>query len=507
MAELPLFLSNFADDFEINSIFLQHHIMMKMKISACAIALSVIGLFASCLSDGENSYTTTVYEDTAINSFTLGTVTIKTPVGKKKYLDEDSVVTTTYAGNNVKVVIDQLGREVFNVDSLPAYSYMKFLATVNAKNSGTLKYQKWTDKADTDPWTIYSVSDSIDFNNELRFRVTSSSGEYHRDYKVTIVAHTEQADSFVWKALPAAAQFAEKAQMKGAVTTKALYVLADGTLYKSANVAAEGKAPAFGEAWTEVAGVTGNSLVSMRDTLFVYGGGVLTYLSADGSKIDQKSVAGITEIIGGCNGELYGLTAGGIMVNRDRISGAWEMDELEGGTYYSNAGKLPAKNISYAALTTTTDAKAGRIALVGNMADDTMTEDTCAVVWSKYVDTHDAEPWSYVASLQSKNTSLPRLSNLSATSYYNGWILAIGGKGLVPGVKTNGYDKVYCSEDGGISWFTKKGLRLPSAFSDAKPTIIVADHNYFYLISADGGKVYRGKLNNATWKQTSTTIK
>ena len=105
-----------------------------------------------------------------------------------------------------------------------------------------------------------------------------------------------------------------------------------------------------------------------------------------------------------------------------------------------------------------------------------------------------------------KSLALPAMENLSATPYYNGWILAIGGKGLnaTTPLVNKPYQRVYCSEDGGTSWHKLAGLRMPDlTLSSDKPTLIIADvEGYFYIISADGGKVYRCKLNNATWKST-----
>jgi hypothetical protein len=80
----------------------------------------------------------------------------------------------------------------------------------------------------------------------------------------------------------------------------------------------------------------------------------------------------------------------------------------------------------------------------------------------------------------------------------------VGGNGLNSQISASAGKNIYCSEDGGTSWHKLAGLRMPDLTLDGdKPILIVADtKGYFYIISADGGKTYRCKLNNATWDST-----
>ena len=126
----------------------------------------------------------------------------------------------------------------------------------------------------------------------------------------------------------------------------------------------------------------------------------------------------------------------------------------------------------------------------------TQGQDSHAVVWKKTVDPDEAQQWYYVTTASYHNTyALPAATRVSATGYTNGWIMAIN----------SNMDKIYCSEDGGITWFTRKGLTMPKELSGStQAAAIIADtKGYFYIVSANG-TVRRGKLNNATWSVKTT---
>lgn len=467
-------------------------------------------LLASCVSSTD-TYETEVYEDTAISSFTIGTVTVTHNYGKKKDGVTDSIKTESYSGSKNKVTIDHYrydaatgtyGPEIFNADSLPAGSSMKFLVSVSSVNSNTIRYKPYDEDPEADDnWKYFSASDTIDFSTIQRFRVISPVNGYKRDYKVTLVAHNEEADSFQYKQLPSQTFFENAKSLKGAATSQAIFVLADGALYKS-------DADAYGDTWTKVEETEANSIVSMNDSVFIYGNSKLMYYNATGSKIGEQSTTAITTLAGACNGELYGIsTDGKVMVCKDRKSGEWSNDNMESDKYYNNSSYIPAKDISCAVVTSKVYKNVSSITMVGNMADEVNPQDTCAVVWNKYVGISADECWTYNKPSSRNKNLLPRLSNISVTGYYEGWMLAIGGQPLNSNVLSKAYDKIYCSDDGGITWTTKKGLRMPEKIAADKAAVIVADKKgYFYIITADGGKVMRGKYNNATWAPVTTVI-
>ena len=484
----------------------------------------------------DDASTTASYsEDTAITSFTLGSVTVTRHVGKKKYAKDpvtneplDSFYTYKYTGSNTPVYIDQVcldenGNrigEIYNTDSLPAGSHMKMLATVVAKNSSTINYCDWDarEKPTSEAgWVRYSSSDSIVFgtdnaaSKELCFRVFATQGGYTRDYKVKIVNHLEFADSFKYVPLTPQAIFADATSLKGAYISEGIYVLAakngESKLYVSSDFAStwnnvaisyledgnEKKVESFGGAAT---------IASADDRLYVLDGNTL-YYTDDGKTWQKADVAGynLKTIVGGCNEELYAMNAsGGIMVAKTSKLASWEIDQL-----FDNAHPLPTKDISSSAFVQRANTKVSRITMIGNKENYTGT-DTLAVIWNKNVNETEPEVWVYndPTDAAAKKHGLPALGNLSTTGYYNGWILAIGGTALNGQTSVTACEKIYCSEDGGISWHILKGLKMPfETVNHSVPMLIVADaEGYFYLITADGGKMFRCKLNNATWAPT-----
>ena len=486
---------------------------MIRPLSLSAILISVISLVSSCMNSDEAT-SSTAYEDTAITSFTLGTVKVNRYIGKKKaagYEDVDSFYTYSYTGSKTPVYIDHLTREIYNTDSLPAGSYMKMLTSVTSKNSNTITYRDW-DADDNAKWTAYSSSDSIKFVNDegeikpLRFRVWSSTGSYTRDYKVQIVSHKEYADSFQYVTLTPQSIFADAKSLRGTATSKGLYVLVgngtSSTLYLGT---------AHGTAWTTVAGTYGSGATIAsddEDNIYILDGNTLYHGSAAPLQTADVKGYALSALAGNCKDEVYAVNSDGkMMVAHTNNLATWTKDAV-----YDSDNLLPAKDISYATAVQKVNSDVTRITIVGNKTSYSGA-DTCAVVWNKNVNTAADESWIYndATEAKTKSLALPAMTDLSATGYYNGWILAIGGEGIntdTP-LTTQPYKEIFCSEDGGTSWHKIKGLRMPDKTLDSSKTaLIVADEEgFFYIISADGGKVYRCKLNNATWDSTEWKIK
>ena len=500
---------------------------MKHLFHIATILLAVCLLY-SCIKDDATASVSTS-EDTAITSFTLGTVKVNRYIGKKKYAKDsegnpvDSFYTYSYNGSNTPVYIEHLANDaaddnkriglVYNLDSLPAGSHMKMLANISAKNSGTIRYRDWEAENDA-TWTNYNVGDSIEFgtdnvgSKELRFRVYATQGGYTRDYKVKIVAHMEYADSFQYVALPSQEIFDGAQNIRGAATLDGLFVLVDyGTdskLYMGTDM---------GTTWSMQRSFASNATITAYDNyLYILDGNTLYYGDVDDLKTADVSGYDLQSIVGVCKDEVYAVNGDGnfMMANTADLA-MWQEDIV-----YSHSEKIPVENINSATVVQKANESVSRITVVGNIP--VAGTDTCAVVWNKNVNTEIDEKWVYNdhTDAEQKSCALPAMENLSATKYYNGWILAIGGKRLNTSAKINTepYGTIFCSEDGGTSWRSLKGLKMPTSGLDSnKPVMILSDAGgysydndlgYFYIICADGGLVYRCKLNNATWYPVET---
>ena len=169
---------------------------MKRIIQCLAILFSGTFLLASCLSD-DNDNNFVYYDDTAITSFSLGTV--------NQYLHtlssegEDSVYKVEITGSKYKFYIDQLKREIYNPDSLPAGTdAAHVICNVGSKNSGIVVIKN----VDSDTLSYYSSSDSVDFTQPREFRVYSVGGAYYRAYKVSVQCCPPVSVGAFWQSAP-----------------------------------------------------------------------------------------------------------------------------------------------------------------------------------------------------------------------------------------------------------------------------------------------------------------
>ena len=153
-------------------------------------------LLTSCL--GSSDDTTTVYDDMAISTFTLGKL--------NRYLHtttsagNDSVYKTTYTATSYHVSIDQLNHRIFNTDPLLTGTDMgHIICNVTTKNNGVVYIKSVT----SDTLTYFnSGSDSIDFTQPRLFRVYATDGSGSRDYTVTLSVRSQEAGTMTWTKMP-----------------------------------------------------------------------------------------------------------------------------------------------------------------------------------------------------------------------------------------------------------------------------------------------------------------
>lgn len=151
-------------------------------------------VFASCLKSEDNE--TTYYNDTAISSFTLGTLN-RYVTGKANDGVTDSTYKTTVTGSQYDFYIDHLNRKIYNLDSLPyGTDVSKVLATISTKNSGRVFIKSMV----SDTLWVYSSSDSIDFSKprEIRVYPYSNDNDDYRAYEVKVNVHQEATDTVFW---------------------------------------------------------------------------------------------------------------------------------------------------------------------------------------------------------------------------------------------------------------------------------------------------------------------
>ena len=490
---------------------------MTFRFKASALVVAVLCLFASCMSDSD--YSTTTYDDAAITAFSLGTITVQ-----KHTLSStgaDSTYTTTYTGSKTPMYIDNIGidgvGQIYNPDSLPAGSQVKkILLSITTKNSGTL-YLRSLDEKDT-TYYYHSSTDSVAFVDSLgnsvkrRFRVASTSNKNYRDYTVDVRVHKEEVDSITWNSLGEVME--GMTSMRGVVVYTKLFVIGDINGTKTLLASDDG------QKWTNVEDVptldADATIASDNHLLYLYTGGKLHranvyeyILSNDPDKklewLDELPLLDNKAILGGSfRSELYAYDADGALCVSTDKGETWKKDSI---ARYEDTSRLPASDYTLSQVTVETNDDVERVAFIGNFAE-TNTTDTIACVWNKLIDKDEPQGWYEVTHNRFVGTRvLPRLKNLSVVRYYQ-FLLAIGGEPIYGSAGLKPYSKIYVSKDRGLTWDVPSGLRVPSDIDTSKPLIILASDQtgYFYLVQEETGKVWRGKVNQATWDQNDYVI-
>ena len=182
--------------------------MKQIKISF--MLLMTLLLMGSCLSESDSSVT--LYNDAAITDFTLGTL--------NKYINDSK---STFSGSTYRFSVDQsssgvhtfkdttiIGRCVYNNDSLPLGTDLQHVvATLTTLNNGVALIERLDAP---DHYDYFNLLDSIDFTKPRKVRVYSSDGSAFNQYYISVDAHQEDGNEFVWKLMDEAWQPAPNAQ-------------------------------------------------------------------------------------------------------------------------------------------------------------------------------------------------------------------------------------------------------------------------------------------------------
>ena len=480
-------------------MFIEYNIYwseMKNKIAAFAVLFTSVFVLASCLRNESDNVV--YYDDTAITTFTVGTLNRYIHVKSSK--GEDSVYKATLDGSTYKFFIDQAKREIYNADSLPiGVDVSKVLVTATTKNGGLIGVNLRTRDRSADSVVYVSSSDSLDFTNPLEFRVYNTSGTAFRSYTVHVNVHKEVADSFVWRSF--AANDAVVASMQG------MRVLsADGKLWLMGNDGSGSRVyvgtVGNGINWKEIS-TTPLAVDAYKSFTLVYG--IPTFLSGGnlyqcvdeegGCKLMTES--DLAYLYGAGENDVFGMTGEGMMVQSPSIYGSWQLSTLD-----SDAMLLPKQDINFINLSSEVNDDISTLLLIGNR-DAVFAADTAAVVWGKVEElaiNSQNQPWFYYTPSTDNKYLLPRLANLQVVGYDFG-LLAMGGKSSSGNVKA--FAHFFRSEDKGVTWHPDMTYNFPSAFSSSNTSFaLVCDaDNYLWMFCGGTGQVWRGRTNRLGWNE------
>lgn len=478
--------------------------MKIRKTLTFAIFLLVALTATSCLGDNDYDYTYT--DDTAITSFTLGT--LKRTIHTTSSTGEDSTYTTTVDCSDYVFYIDQATNTVYNPDSLPlGTDNAHALVSVGTKNSGVAYLKSLT----SDTLYYISSSDSLDFSQPRTVRIYSNSGQAFRNYTVHVNVHQQEADTCIWTQLSAVEAFARMTNMKAVALGGQLTVFGtiDGTLAAVATKdnGATWSALTFNFNETPVADAH-QGIVVKDDYLYMINGTSLLR-SADAATWEVvATAAGLKQLVAASRARLYAYaTDGRLMASADNGQ-TWTVSTVD-----DELSLLPTENLSYVCSPLTTNEGADRVVLLGLRDSTVFTTDVNAMVWGKIDETDDLaqeQPWSYYGVSSKNRRALPCMAAMKAAAYDDAIVL-VGGASTKGRIR-EAFDSVYVSRDKGLTWIGDTTLYVPADFvasmrnAGGTPNFAFAsdEKNYLWLIDGNNGTVWRGRINRLGWAEEKT---
>jgi len=442
--------------------------------------LTMILLLASCMKSDDK--TSTLYNDTAITAFSLGTLNRYLHTTSSK--GTDSIYKVTVTGSDYKFSIDQANHRIFNADSLPVSTDVEHVVcSVSSLNNGSVFIE---DTEDSDILHFYSSADSIDFSTPRKFLVYAADGSGYEEYTVQLNVHKEEGDQFRWII------HAESEEMKELKRMKA--VMMDGQLYVFGTN--DGKTIGYtttdGDTWIPLVEIDDENayknVLVFENSLYTIAQGKLQK-SNDGSEWTViNDASDVTQLVATSFSELYGLTSDGTLMISDDEGENWIEDVLD-----TDKSWLPTEDVAYICYPANMTYYADYILMAGVSTG----VDKISSVWRKIVeyDLQGDEKWAYMDRSDDNRFALPQLENLILMHYDDG-ILAWG-------IKDDAFSSMYQSRDNGIVWKENSYYKLPVDFVQSGVCAFGAatDGKEIWLIG-NNGQVWQGHLNRVAWDRS-----
>ena len=460
---------------------------MKKTLSFFVVMLWAVLMLSSCLGNEDVTY----YHDTAITSFSVGT--LNSLVDTMSDGKPDTVNCSKYKFN-----IDQASHLIYNTDSLPAGLNMKkVVTTIASKNDGIIgilqvdSLGKEKESSDMKNIVYYQSTDSLDLSVPRHLYAFNSELSAYVVYTLKVNEHKEFADSFPLNHLGANASIAALSSLKAVANGDNMYIFGeDGNSLKIFSTPITD-----GKNWTEIPASASlqaedyHNIVAKKGYLYALSQGAI-YRSQDARTWDKMGTCpSLTALVGASSMQLFGTTATGFMYSKD--DGASWLDQTMDGDIDS----LITTNVSCVCQPSLTNDSTDLVTLVG---DNTLQH---VAVWNNVAE------YSLGAELQGWSYTAP-------TAWYQKSYSVVYVKGTMPdkllaasygsGMEALGSDlKLYSSNDHGLTWHvdstvTKKLTRAIGtlhrgyAFTSDK-------NNNLWIIDQSTGNIWRGRHNRVGW--------
>lgn len=450
-----------------------------MKITRFALLpllLAAITIMTGACSSESTYSSTTDTHDCVVTSVTLGS--LKRYLTTKASDGSDSTYTVSVTGSLYPVFIDQVAGRIYNTDSLPVGTDVSRVVFSNFSTTGVAAIRSLTSEQDT----TFTVTDSTDFSAPRAITIYAYDGVGKRTYTVSIAAHQQAADSFVWTRVLTA-----DAGLQALEGAHRSLRRPDGTLLVYGHSAGSPVVLAATEpgSWTTTPlpeGFNPTSVVTNPAGTAYYAtttAGLMT--SADGLAWtalesgfvpDALLAAGSTTLVALRDETFYSSTDGGL---------TWTPDEAD------EPAMIPATDCRGTVVPSLTDPQLEDFVVVGRCADGG------AAVWRRTVDLSGANAfgWYYLPEVAGFDVNCPTVSEPSLLTYDN--------KTLLTGLDTEGrVAALYLSRDNGRTW-DGDDLTSPAAATAGHVSATADAEGYIWLLESSTGSLWRGRYNRLGW--------
>lgn len=455
---------------------------MKIKfLTVITSLLTAAFMITSCLDDKE--VVPEYSSNASITAFSIEN--IETQYIDSTHYGKDTTLTATVIGKNYPFAIDQGRRLIYNVDSLPyGTDVKKVVVNITADTP-------WIVIATADKDTVWTSTDSLNFENPIKFKVVAYSGTYGPAYTATLNVHKQIPDSLQWTQIGTG--FSKEITAQKAVTlNEKIYVFGQ----RGTETVLTTTGINDGRTWTEPASnlpahADYSSAMVWGDKLYILADKKL-YSSTNGSEWNAvETNIQFSQLIANAYSDkvkkLYAInTENHFIESENGIT--WKENEKVPATF-------PRTHLSYTASPLETNRDIQRMTLMG---DNNIPTDTAAIVWTKLT---TENTWADYPINEKETRYCPKLQNI-AMIYYNDQLYAFGGPGKSYGKEIPAFSKFYESKDQGITWFpVNRNAGFPETFTalykqaEGHYSFVVDKENFLWIIWSKSGEVWRGRIN------------
>lgn len=447
---------------------------MTKKFFILGFAVMTLASLSSCLRNEEEEIVR--YNDAGITAFSIKSMNIYTTARKDDGKEEKVKQVTD--GGKYAFYVDQIKKEIYNVDSLPmGVDVEHVIVNIGLKRGSVLALQS----LESDSVKYFDPADSVDFSQPRHFVVFNSATTAKTTYKVKLNVHQQKPNAFNWfKLADNNSPLAALSSVKALENNGKIYVFGQ----KGVASKVYSSSVSDGRQWTEIMPSRRLSQ-SAFENMVVKSGKFVTLnegklLSSEDAKTwNTVGEVALKRLLGATNNRLYAYSGDNkIMVSRDGLK--WEVSQMD-----ADASLLPQKNISFTSMSLPSSKQSYQLCLLG-------TGEKGNVIWGKTEENGGQSielPWSIYEVSGNEMYRLPDMDQMQ--------VIAYGGNLIAVGLIEGKIEHLFYSHDRGISWKVDKNILLPQGVDNRSKAIAMAKdaEDYLWLICGQTGQVWKGRFN------------